>query len=131
MRTRHVGIATLGLALLAGAARAADVDDCNTPVPVPSAAARVLAEAYWLDARTVQWPGLKLQAGERLRLHHAKAAGLRATAGAAVAGSDGAVELQPSATALPARRTSSSSSSPVSGADVSPNASRHVLTDTE
>jgi len=103
MRTRPAGIALLGLALLAGAARAADLDDCNTPVPVPSAAARALAEAYWLDARTVQWPGLKLQAGERLRLHHAKAAGLRATAGAAVAGSDGAVELQPSATALPAR----------------------------
>ncbi len=93
----------LGLTLAVNIARAADLDDCNAEVPVPAAAARPSAEAYWLDARTLQWPGLKLQPGERLRLHHARAAGLRAVAGGGVTGADGAVELQPSAAALPAR----------------------------
>jgi len=103
MTTSAASIALLGLMLLAGAARAADLEDCNAPSRPPAQGARSPAEAYWLDARTVQWPGLALQTGERLRLHHARAAGLRATPGEAVAGGDGAVELQPSAAALPAR----------------------------
>ena len=89
--------------LTAGAAHAGDLDDCNAEVPAVAPAARALAQAYWLDGRTVQWPGLTLQAGERLRLHHAEAATLRAVAGELVTGADGAVDLQPSAAALPAR----------------------------
>ncbi|MDR7332339.1 alpha-1,6-glucosidase domain-containing protein [Roseateles asaccharophilus] len=103
MPSRHTLVALLGLTLIAGAARAADLDDCNADVPVPAPAAPAPLEAYWLDARTVQWPGLKLQPGERVRLHHAKAAGLVAAPGGAVAGADGAVELVPSTAALPAR----------------------------
>ncbi|MEO6276352.1 MAG: DUF3372 domain-containing protein, partial [Roseateles sp.] len=103
MTLRPKMCALAGLTLLAMAARAGDLDDCNAQVPVPTPAPSAVAEAYWLDARTLQWPGLKLQAGERLRLHHARAAGLRAMVGDAVRGADGAVELQPSATALPAR----------------------------
>lgn len=93
----------LGLALLGAAARADDFDDCNAEVPVPAAAARPAAEAYWLDGRQLQWPGLTLQPGERVRLHHARAAGMRAEVGQRVAGSDGALALQPGEAALPAR----------------------------
>ncbi|MGM9480574.1 alpha-1,6-glucosidase domain-containing protein [Roseateles sp. NT4] len=93
----------LGLTLVATAARASDLDDCNAEVPPPAPAARPSAEGYWLDARTLQWPGLKLQAGERLRLYHARAAGLKPRVGEVVAGADGVVELQPSATPLPTR----------------------------
>ena len=103
MPVRHALIALLGLTLLAGVARAGDLDDCNAAVPAPAPAARPLAEAYWLDGHTLQWPGLKLQPAERVRLHHAQAAGLRAAVGEAVMGADGAVELSTSAAALPPR----------------------------
>ncbi|HEU6455877.1 MAG TPA: hypothetical protein VN201_10450, partial [Roseateles sp.] len=72
---RPVLMALLGLMLLAPAARAADLNDCNAAVAVPTGTARPLAQAYWLDARTMQWPGLVLQPGEKVRLHHARAAG--------------------------------------------------------
>ncbi|MFG6460969.1 alpha-1,6-glucosidase domain-containing protein [Roseateles sp. DXS20W] len=101
--TRRTLLALLGLMLAASAARAADLDDCNAPVPAPSPAARPAAQAYWLDARTLQWPGLVLQPGEQVRLHHARAAGLRALPGEVVTGGDGAVALRPSAAPLPAR----------------------------
>ena len=101
MPSRPALVALLGLSLLAAAARADDVAACNAEVSVPTAAAKAVAEAYWLDARTLQWPGLKLQAGERVRLHRAGAAGLQARPGEFVAGADGAVDLAPSATALP------------------------------
>lgn len=100
---RPPSLLLLGLALLGAAARAADLDDCSAEVPVPTAAARPTAEAYWLDGRRLQWPGLKLQPGERVRLHHARAAGMRADVGQRVAGGDGALELQPSQAALPVR----------------------------
>ncbi|KQV49339.1 alpha-1,6-glucosidase [Pelomonas sp. Root1217] len=93
----------LGLTLIAGAARASDLDDCNAEVLAPSPAARPAAEAYWLDARTVQWPGLKLEGGERVRLYHARAAGLKALAGDRVTGADGVVDLTPAKMTLPAR----------------------------
>ncbi|KQW43823.1 alpha-1,6-glucosidase [Pelomonas sp. Root662] len=95
----------LVLALVAATAQASDLDACNAAVPIPAITSTTMAEAkaYWLDARTVQWPGLKLQQGERLRLHHAKAARLRALTGEAVTGADGAIDLTPSATPLPAR----------------------------
>ncbi|NCT83392.1 MAG: pullulanase-type alpha-1,6-glucosidase [Comamonadaceae bacterium] len=96
-------LAWVGLSLALSAAWAGDLEDCNAEVPEPPPAVQPPAEAYWLDARTLQWPGLRLQAGERVRLHHARAAGLRAVAGEAVAGADGAIDLQPSAAALPAR----------------------------
>jgi len=101
MPARHALLALLGLMLAAGEARAGDLDDCNAPVPMPAPAARPAAEAYWLSADTLQWPGLTLQPGERVRLHHARDAGMRATAGGPVAGADGAVDLLPSAAALP------------------------------
>ncbi len=100
---RPVLMALLGLMLLAPAARAADLNDCNAAVAVPTGTARPLAQAYWLDARTMQWPGLVLQPGEKVRLHHARAAGLRAVAGEAVTGGDGAVDLRPVGAALPER----------------------------
>lgn len=103
MPSRPMLCVLLGMTLIATTARAGDLDDCNAEVPVPPAGAKALSEAYWLDARTVQWPGLRLRAGERLRLHHAKAAGLQAAVGEAVAGADGALELAPSTAALPAR----------------------------
>ncbi len=94
--------ALMSLALFAPAAQAGDLEDCNAAVPTPAAAVPAVASAYWLNARTVQWPGLQLQAGERVALHHARAAGLRAVVGQPVAGSDGAIELAPSTAALPA-----------------------------
>ena len=103
MPTRSMLPVLLGLALGGATAHAADLDDCNAEVTAPSAGARVQAQAYWLDARTVQWPGLKLLPGERVRLHHARSAGLRAVPGEAVTGGDGAVELPPSAAPLPVR----------------------------
>jgi len=103
MPSRLMRAALLGLTLIATAAQAGGLDDCNAEPQAPAAAAQPPAEAYWLDARTVQWPGLKLQPGERVRLHHALAAGLRAVAGEAVAGADGAVELRPGAAPLPAQ----------------------------
>jgi pullulanase len=103
MPRRSLLPALLGLSLLATAAQAGDLDDCNAEVPALAPGAQVAAQAYWLDARTLQWPGLKLQAGERVRLHHAKAAGLKAAVGGAVSGADGAVDLTPSAAALPVR----------------------------
>jgi pullulanase/glycogen debranching enzyme len=101
MPSRPALYVLLALSLLTAASRADDLQACNADMPVPPAAASARAEAYWLDARTVQWPGLKLQAGERVRLHRAKAAGLQARPGDAVAGADGAVALVPSAAALP------------------------------
>ncbi|CAM3759843.1 alpha-1,6-glucosidase domain-containing protein [Roseateles saccharophilus] len=103
MSARLALTALLGLALLADAAWADELADCNAAVPEPSTAARPLAEAYWLDAHTLQWPGLKLRPGERVRLHHAAAAGMRAVPGEPVAGGDGAVDLVAAAAALPAR----------------------------
>jgi pullulanase len=97
------GLACTGLALLAATPQAADLDDCNAEVPMSTAAAPALAEAYWLDARTLQWPGLRLQPGERVRLHHARTAGMTALAGVPVSGADGALVLQLSAAAPPAR----------------------------
>ena len=103
MPTRSMLPVLLGLALGAGAAHAADLDDCDAEVTAPAPGARVRAEAYWLDARTLQWPGLKLQPGERVRLHHARAAGLSAVPGEPVSGGDGALALAPSAKPLPVR----------------------------
>ncbi|RTL24415.1 MAG: DUF3372 domain-containing protein [Burkholderiales bacterium] len=91
------------LALLAGAARAADLADCDAAVPQPAPAQRPLAQAYWLDGRTVQWPGLVVGPGERVRLHHARAASLRALPGEPVGGSEGGIDLAASAAAVPAR----------------------------
>ena len=101
----HPALPTLlALLLTAGAAQAAALDDCNAaPAAPPAAAAPTPARAYWLDGHHVQWPGLVLQPGERVRLHHARAAGLSAVAGQAVSGADGAVELRAAAVAVPAR----------------------------
>ncbi|HEV6964940.1 alpha-1,6-glucosidase domain-containing protein [Roseateles sp.] len=96
MPARPALVALLGLMLIAGSVRASDLDDCNAAVPMPAPAATPRAEAYWLDGRHLQWPGLELRPGERVRLHHARAAGMRATPGEPISGSDGAIELAPS-----------------------------------
>ena len=100
-------IATVMLLGWASGARAAELQDCNAAVPMPAPAAAPAfmprAEAYWLDRRTLQWPGLVLAAGERLRLAHAAAASLQAVPGEKLAGADGVLSVQASATARPAR----------------------------
>ncbi|MCY4744696.1 pullulanase-type alpha-1,6-glucosidase [Pelomonas sp. UHG3] len=100
MTSRLAPLALLVLAVQAQVARAGDLQDCQAEPALPSAAAPAPAQAYWLDARTVQWPGLTLGAGERVRLHHARAGGLQAAPGAPVAGGDGAVAVLPSGAAL-------------------------------
>ncbi len=89
------------LMLASGVARAGDLAACDAPVPTPEAVAPQMAEAYWLNAHALQWPGLVPQSGARVRLYHARAAGLQAVPGEPVRGADGAIELAPSATGVP------------------------------
>ena len=103
MPYRHLPAALLVTALAAAPAWSADLDDCNADVPAGAPAGGARAEAYWLDARTLQWPGLQLRPGERVRLHHSQAAVLKVVPGEAVVGGDGAVDLTPSTTMPPAR----------------------------
>ncbi|PZP29411.1 MAG: DUF3372 domain-containing protein [Roseateles depolymerans] len=60
--------------------------DCEHEPVMPAAAAPQPAGAYWLDARRLQWPGLQLQPGERVRLYHAPQADLQARPGELLAG---------------------------------------------
>lgn len=89
----------------AGAVVPASPADCDMPdvarmlVAQPSAA--VPATAYWLDARTIRWPGRKLEQGERFRLYQARDGGLRADPGAPVQGANASLALQPVADRLP------------------------------
>ncbi|GAB2503935.1 hypothetical protein GCM10027188_04280 [Lysobacter humi (ex Lee et al. 2017)] len=57
------------------------------------------ARAYWLDARTLQWPGKP--AGARYRLAYASRASLSAVDGRAVSGADGTIALKASTTPRP------------------------------
>ncbi|MFG6467028.1 pullulanase-type alpha-1,6-glucosidase [Roseateles sp. BYS87W] len=103
MRHRLPRPIRLGLSLVAfawcGAAHAVDLSECQGDVPASASAAPAWpAAAVWLNASSVQWPGLQLRPGERVRLHHARAAGMAAPVGAAVTGADGALTLE----ALPA-----------------------------
>ena len=60
--------------------------DCEREPVMPAAVAPQPAGAYWLDARRLQWPGLQLQPGERVRLYHAPQADLQARPGEVLAG---------------------------------------------
>ncbi|MFZ5658048.1 MAG: alpha-1,6-glucosidase domain-containing protein [Pseudomonadota bacterium] len=94
--------AALGAALAAAAASAgaqeARLADCDAPAHArtlaPASHAATDARAYWLDARTIQWPGKP--AGGRYRLAHSSRAGLSAAAGLALAGAEGSIGLQAS-----------------------------------
>ena len=58
------------------------------------------ARAYWLDRGLIQWPGVAVSG--RFRLYRSATAGLRAVAGAPVAGADGHVDLAPARAERPA-----------------------------
>jgi pullulanase/glycogen debranching enzyme len=90
----------LGLALwaaAAGAVAAPAIADCDAAPHArtlhASAHAATDARAYWLDARTLQWPGKPVDG--RYRLLHSRHARLAAAAGARASGADGAVRPQP------------------------------------
>ncbi|MCF8204831.1 MAG: hypothetical protein K9J82_07150, partial [Methylotenera sp.] len=93
----------LALLLSVSGARANDLDDCNRePAPAPMANAPAPSAAYWLNGHALQWPGLQLQAGERVRLFHAASAGLKIVSGK-VTGADGVVDVALADLPLPAR----------------------------
>ena len=86
-----------------GPAHAALVAACDSPASATvlraQAGAAVEARAYWLDRGLIQWPGVAVSG--RFRLYRSATAGLRAVAGAPVAGADGHVELAPAKADLP------------------------------
>lgn len=100
--------ASLAAVLVFTATAAAAQDDpqadCDAPAHArtlrPAAQAGTDARAYWLDARTLQWPGKPASA--RYRLVHAAQATLSATAGRKVTGADGAAALTTSMAPLAA-----------------------------
>ncbi|MCE4555181.1 alpha-1,6-glucosidase domain-containing protein [Roseateles cellulosilyticus] len=102
-RHRWRWLMALLLAVAAIGASGADLADCNAGVPPAGPSVRPPAQAYWLDAATLQWPGLQVPSNARLRLHHSAAAALKALPGEPVAGSDGSVALVPSGAPLPER----------------------------
>lgn len=94
---------SLGAAALPAAADEALRADCDATAHArtlaPVAHAATDARAYWLDARTLQWPGKP--ADGRYRLLHSAQVRLAAVNGRAARGADGAVMLAASAEALP------------------------------
>ena len=93
----------LALLLSVSGAHASDLDDCNREPATPAAGAQPgPAAAYWLNGHALQWPGLQLQAGERVRLFHAASAGLQ-VGGRAITGADGVLDLAPADVPLPQR----------------------------
>jgi pullulanase-type alpha-1,6-glucosidase len=98
--------AALGATLLAAGATAsaqeASRTDCDSPGHARTLAAAphtaTDARAYWLDARTLQWPGMA--PGARYRLVHSSRAALKAGAGARVGGADGSIALRASTAPL-------------------------------
>jgi pullulanase/glycogen debranching enzyme len=93
------------LALAAASALAQDAAraDCDAPAHArtlhPAAQAATDARAYWLDARTLQWPGKPADA--RYRLVHSSRAALGAAMGQRVTGADGAIALRATRDPLP------------------------------
>jgi pullulanase len=80
------------------------LETCNDPAfqhVLHASSATFDASAVWLDRRLLAWPGA--QSGASFRLYHAKDAGIVARPGARVEGADGALALDASAAALPAR----------------------------
>ena len=60
----------------------------------PSAGSARDARAYWLDRSLIQWPGVRAEAGQRIRLHASADAKLRAVIGGRVRGGDQALILE-------------------------------------
>ncbi len=60
----------------------------------PSAQPARDARAYWLDRQRIQWPGVRIKAGQRIRLHASADARLRAVIGERVRGGDQALTLE-------------------------------------
>jgi pullulanase/glycogen debranching enzyme len=87
------------LLCLAAAARAAappasacDADFQAVLQPQPEAMRALPAQALWLSARALRWPGV---AGDRFRLYHSASGQIVARVGATVTGADGALVLDP------------------------------------
>ena len=60
----------------------------------PSAQPARDARAYWLDRQRIQWPGVRVNAGQRIRLHASADARLFAAIGERVRGADQALTLE-------------------------------------
>jgi pullulanase-type alpha-1,6-glucosidase len=103
-------LATAGLALvlhapaLAQSVAAPTLADCGAGhaqvlEPVPAASRAMDAQALWLDATRLRWPGA--DAGARTRLLHSATGQVQATAGKAATGWEAALLLQPFNLGLP------------------------------
>ena len=68
----------------------------------PSAQPARHARAYWLDRQRIQWPGVRIGAGQRMRLHASADARLRAAIGERVRGGDQALTLESAGGEMPA-----------------------------
>ena len=101
LRLRHLALAATTLASSAHAAVPLSAcDDPSFQQVLHASSATLDARAVWLDGQRLSWPGA--EAGT-FRLYHAAKASIVATPGAKVQGADGALALEPIATALPAR----------------------------
>jgi pullulanase len=75
-----------------GLRAACDATDIATVLHAAAEPARD-ARAYWLDRSLIQWPGVRPEAGQRLRLHYSAYAQLRVTFGERMRGGDKALTL--------------------------------------
>ena len=84
---------------------ACDAEATQTVLQAVPSTVSMPALAHWLNRAVLQWPGL--EANGRFKLYHARAGQIVAAPGAAVTGTDGALELQvvnqPVSAALAAR----------------------------
>ena len=100
-RLRTIALAAAALASSAHAAvPLAACDNPSFQEVLQASGATLDARAVWLDGQRLTWPGAN--AGT-FKLYHSAKASIVATPGAKVAGADGALVLESSATALPAR----------------------------
>ena len=100
-RLRYAALAAATLASSAHAAvPLAACDDPSFQQVLHASNATLDARAVWLDGQRLSWPGANAGA---FKLYHSAKASIVATPGAKVAGADGALALEPSATAVPDR----------------------------
>lgn len=99
-----MGFIAAVLALRAAAAADAVCDAAAPSALLQPAAASVPAhaQAVWLDARTLRWPGAAAPAGERFRLLFSERGRLDVAPGRAAQGIDAALALRPSDASTPA-----------------------------
>ncbi len=71
------------------------------------AAAQAAPQPVWLDAQRLRWPGLTVEAGQVVRLHHS-ASGALALADGRIVGADRTLTLAPATNPLPAAAASAS-----------------------